>query len=107
MPKPDDGVVRSVAYPVSHENGNDERASDDARRASVTVPKSVHIVTRPKLEAAAAMYRLDVSAIELGEPSQPATAKKTLASSHFKSLYDLARCPEDCVEILQTVGWRT
>lgn len=101
--KSDDGVVRSVAYPVPHDNSNDEEASNDERPANVTVSQSVHIVTRPKFEAAAAMYRLDVSTIDLGESSQPVNAEKTLASSHFRSLYDLARCPEDCVEILQTV----
>ena len=54
------------------------------------------------------MYRLDVSSVQLGDnPEQPASVERTLKSSYFKSLYDLARVPEDCVEFLQSVGIAT
>ena len=102
--KPEPELTRAVAYATPDESKDTEQENIGGRRASVIAPQSVGIVTRAKFEAAAAMYRLDVSTVELEDSSQPATAKKTLAASYFKSLYDLARAPEDCVEILQTVG---
>ena len=62
-------------------------------------------VSRARLESAAHMYRLDVGNIQLDDnPEHATSADRTLKTSYFKSLYDMARVPEDCVEFLQSVG---
>lgn len=78
-----------------------KQSEDEVGADEVGVP--LPPVTRTQLDAAALLYRLDVSKIELRDDADVTTADRTFASSYFKALYGVAHVPEDCVDMLQTV----